>query len=303
MKIVSLVSKPNYTSAQIDKLNQISRFTSYDCEGLKMNETLKIIRGCEAIIVGASGVNKLSRDILLKSPNLQLISVLGSGVDFIDTVAASELNIKVMTVVGTNSQSVAEHAWGLALSLSKRITESANSVKKGDTSFDSFLGTELYGKTIGIIGYGQIGRRVARIAEAFNMNILVYNRSKKDAKANYVDLDLLLESSDLIVIALPLTDDTQCLISREKLKLIKDKGILVNISRQSIIEESALEEILIQGKLLGLGMELDVGATPSKALIESPNVVITPHNGFYTEESINSSTETAVNNVLSFFNQ
>jgi len=251
--------------------------------------------------VGSSGVEKIDSDVLSQCPNLKFISVLGIGTDFIDVKKAIELGIKVSNLRGTNSESVAEHVWGLILSLSKKITEAHNGTKAGKYEFTSYLGTELQGKTIGILGYGEIGRRVARIAKGFDMKILAFNKSAKEAeRVEFVELDTVLKESDVLVIALPLAPDTEKLIGEKQFSLMKHDAILVSPAREALIDKEALLKTLAEEKLFGFGMELDINTPADERFYAFPNVIITPHNAFFTTESEAKSCTMGVENVLKF---
>lgn len=301
IKIVSLVSNLGYTAQQIHSLKKMGDFTSYVCDSLSSEKIIEKVKSCNALIVSSSAVKSISHEILSKCPNLKVISVLGVGIDFIDVDSADRLGIRICKLVGTNAQSVAEHAWGLILALSKRINESAVAVKKGAVSFNNLQGVEIFGKSIGILGYGEIGKRISQIAKGFELKQLVYNRSKNDINVNYVDLEYLLKNSDITVISLPLTKDTNRLLDKDMLSLMKNDSILVNIARQAIIDEEALLRFLKNGKFYGFGMDMDINTRPNPDFLKLKNVVITPHNAFYTEESVRKSTQMAVNNLFEFF--
>lgn len=301
MKIVTLVSQIEYTSEQRRALEKLGEFKEYRVNRLEGDEIVKRVGDAEALIVGSSGVKEISGDVLSKCPRLKVISVFGVGTDFIDLKKASELGIKVINLRGTNSESVAEHVWGMILDLAKKITEAHNGAKVGKNKYKYYLGKELLGKTIGIIGFGEIGSRVARVARGFDMKILAYSHTKKHIDGvEFVELNTLLKRSDVIVISLPLTRETTGLIGRKEIGLMKNDVILVNPAREAIIDKEALLEALESGKLFGFGMELEINTLADKRFYKFKNVLITPHTAFFTPESEQKSCAMAVENVIKF---
>lgn len=160
MKIVSLVSQLEYTDEQLAKLESLGEFINYHVQKIAGDEIVKRIDDADILIVAGSGVTEITPEVLKKCKNLKFISALTSGVEYIDIEAAKKLGIKVSNLRGANSESVAEHVWGLILSLSKKITESHNGLRKGEYQFSHFEGIELQGKTIGILGFGEIGSKM-----------------------------------------------------------------------------------------------------------------------------------------------
>lgn len=301
MKIVTLITQMEYTPEQKKALEEIGEFVNYNVKKIKGDEIVEKIGDADILITGSSGVEEIDAEVLSRCPNLKFISVLGAAADFIDIGKATELGIKVSKLVGTNSESVAEHAWGMILNFSKRIMEAHNGTRAGKNQFKYYMGVELAGKTIGILGYGEIGKRVARIAKGFDMRILAYNRSKKeDERVELVELDEVLKESDVIVVTLPHTPETEGLIEDKELEMMKQGVILVNPARAKITDKEAVLRALGSGKLFGFGLELDMNTEPDERFYKFPNVIITPHNAFYTQESEEKSCAMGVENVLKF---
>lgn len=301
MKIVSLVSQLEYTPSQLAQLKSLGEFINYHVQKISEDEIVKHIDDANILLVGGSGVTELSEDVLMKCKNLKFISALSSGVDYINIKAAAKLGIKVSNLRGANSESVAEHIWGLILGLSKKINESHRGLKDGRYEFLHYAGIELQGKTIGILGFGEIGSRVARIAKGFDMKIIAYNRSEKIAQGiTFVDLNSVLKQSDVVVVCLPVNQDTLGILDVEKLKLMKQRSILVSISRESLIDKEAVLELLSDKKLFGFAMESDINTQPDSRFYNFENVIITPHTAFFTNESEEKSNNMAVENVMLF---
>jgi phosphoglycerate dehydrogenase-like enzyme len=196
---------------------------------------------------------------------------------------------------------VAEHIFGVALRLSKRIVESHEKLREKGVNFEGFEGIELYGKTLGIIGFGEIGSRVAKIASGFDMEVLYYQRTRLDINEyKYVGLEDLFSRADIIVVAVPGNESTNGLINQELLSKMKNKSILVSISRESVVDEEYILEMLDSKKIFGFGFDADINESPNPLFYKYPNVVITPHTAFFTQESEAKVENTAVENIIKF---
>lgn len=301
MKIVSLVSQMKWEPHQLEKLNNLGEFKEYSRSKAKSDEIIELIGDAEVLIVGASGVERIDSNVLTNCPELKFITVLGAGADFVDIEKATERNIKISNLKGANAQSVAEHVWGMILGLSKRITEAHIGTKKGRYQFFDYLGKEIQGKTLGIIGFGSIGSRVAKIAKAFDMKVLAFNRTPKQSEGvEFVKMQYLLENSDVVVVAITATSETKGLISQNEISKMKNGTILVSISRESVVEEASVLEALENNKLFGFGMELDIKQPANPQFYNYENVVITPHTAFFTTEAELKCNDMAVENVEMF---
>jgi len=301
MKIVSIVSQMKWNTSQKDRLTKLGEFVEYSAKKANSDQVAEMIGDADILIVGSSGVQTVDQNVFEKCKNLKFITVLGVGADFVDLASALKRGIRVSNLRGANSESVAEHIWGLILSLSKKVTESHIGTKAGKYEFLHYFGKELFRKTIGIIGYGEIGSKVARIAKGFDMKILVVTRThKENQEVEFVTMDRILKESDVIVVTVPLTTETTDLISIDEFGMMKTGVILVSTSREAVINKEALLKTLQDGKLFGFGMELDINMPADPAYYEFSNVVITPHNAFFTKESEDKSNDLAVENVEKF---
>src|SRR3989344_6761202 len=191
---------------------------------------------------------------------LKMISALSVRTHWIDIETAKERGIKVCNIKGANSESVAEHAWGMILDLSKRISEFDRGVRyNGAYRFDEYKGKEVYGKTIGIIGLGDIGKKVARIAKGFDMKVLGCNKSGKPVSGvKLVSLETLLKESDIIVTCVPTTKETTNMISEKEIRLMKPGVILVNPADEPITDKKAVLKAVESGKIFGFGIETEI---------------------------------------------
>src|SRR3989339_1783324 len=301
MKIVSIVSQMKWNTSQKDRLTKLGEFVEYSAKKANSDQVAEMIGDADILIVGSSGVQTVDQNVFEKCKNLKFITVLGVGADFVDLASALKRGIRVSNLRGANSESVAEHIWGLILSLSKKVTESHIGTKAGKYEFLHYFGKELFRKTIGIIGYGEIGSKVARIAKGFDMKILVVTRThKENQEVEFVTMDRILKESDVIVVTVPLTTETTDLISIDEFGMMKTGVILVSTSREAVINKEALLKTLQDGKLFGFGMELDINMPADPAYYEFSNVVITQHNDFFTKESEDISNDLAVENVEKF---
>ena len=253
-------------------------------KGATQEEIAEIISDADIIILGASG--KIGKEVLLKTPNLKMIAKRGVGLDNVDLKAATELGVLVTYTRHANSQSVAEHTIGLILTLVKNIVKANEELKeKGWRIRSELVGIELAGKTLGVIGFGNIGRKVAKMAKnAFNMNVLVYDPYVsvdvvRSFGCRLVDLDTLLKESDIVTIHAALTEETYHMIGERELKLMKRTAYLINTARGAIIDEKALIKALKEGWIAGAALDVyEKEPLPKDSpLYELKNVYLTPH--------------------------
>ena len=236
---------------------------------------------------------------------LRIIAVHGAGVDQIDVKAATKKGIFVTNVPGGNAEAVAELTMGLMLSLVRRIPFAVKQVReKGQWGEARFLGTELRGKTLGIIGLGHVGTAVAKIARGFDMKILYYKRKRKPElekilDIEYKDLNTLLQESDFISIHVPLTDETYHMLSEQQFKLMRKTAFLVNTSRGKVVDEAALYKALKENRIAGAALDVleKEPPTSSNPLLQQHNVVITPHMAGSTRECLQTIAKTAAEDI------
>lgn len=252
--------------------------------------------------------DNISEEVLACAPHLKMIANFGVGYNNIDVRAATARGIMVSNTPGVLTAATAELAFALILSVSRRLVEGDRMVREGRFKFWApmlFLGREVTGKTIGIIGMGKIGKAVAAKARAFDMRILYHNRKRiapeeeKDLMAEYVDLKTLLRGADFVSLNVPLTEQTKHLIGRDELSLMKPTAFLINTARGPVIDEKALVEALRAGKIGGAGLDVyenEPSLTPG--LKELDNVIILPHVGSGTLETRIKIGSLAVKNLI-----
>jgi D-3-phosphoglycerate dehydrogenase len=235
---------------------------------------------------------KLTRDLIEKADNCKLIARVGVGLDNIDLDAAKEKNIRVINAVEGAINAVAELVLGLMFSLARKIPIMDRGIRNDEWLKKQSKGTELKGKYLGIIGLGNIGKRLGRLARSLNMNIIGYDvvpideEFSKEVGLMKSDLLTLLQSSDYVSIHIPLLDSTFHLIDKEKLGLMKPTAKIINTSRGGVIDEDALYEALKNGKLGGAALDVfENEPVIGHKLAQLDNVVLTPHMGAQTNEA------------------
>lgn len=258
--------------------------------GLSLDELKKEIEYVDALIIRSG--TKVTREVIEASKNLKVIGRAGTGLDNVDIQSANEKGIVVMNVPGGNTLSAAEHTLALLFSLARKIPQANQSVKVGQWDRKKFMGVELNGKVLGVIGLGRIGGIVAERALALKMKVIAYDpfvspdlASKKGLEL--VNLDELLERSDFITVHTPLTKETYHLLNKEAFAKMKRGVYVINCARGGIIDESALYEAIIEGKVAGAALDVFEKEPPDKdnPLLKLENVITTPHLGASTIEA------------------
>ena len=259
---------------------------------------LDISEKIDAVILRAEN---FTRDIIEASPQLKIIARHGVGTNNVDIDAATEQGVWVTTTPGANSNAVAEHVFALLLTQARKVCPAVDRVRAGTWSEGKagLIGFELSGRTIGIIGFGAIGKRVAAIAQGFGMRILTSDpiATSADAEAagaDLVELDTLYDGADIITLHAPLLPSTRHMISARELGLMKKTAVLINTSRGGLIDEDALADALTEGQIAGAALDvLEAESTDMKdplghthvPLREVPNLLVTPHIAGQTEEA------------------
>jgi len=234
----------------------------------------------------------LTRELIEKADNCKIIARVGVGLDNIDLDAAKAKNIRVINAVEGAMNAVAELVLGLMLSLARKIAYTDRGVREGRWLKTESKGTELRGKYLGIVGMGNIGKRLGRLAKALNMNVIGYDvvpideEFSKEVGLMKADLDTLLQSSDYVSIHVPLLDSTRHLINAEKIGIMKDTARIINTSRGGVVDEDALYDALRNGKLGGAALDVfENEPATGHRLADLDNVILTPHMGAQTVEA------------------
>ena len=258
-------------------------------KSLTEEEMIKMCVDVDGLIVG---VDPVTRTVMEHAKNLKAISKYGAGLDNVDLEAAKELGIAVDRAAGTNAVSVAEHAVGLFFSLARSVVPTAMSTKNGEWGREQ--GVELFGKTAGIVGLGNIGKNVARMCKGIGMNILgfdPYLPADDPSIAEYgvkmVSLEELFREADFISLHSPLTDETANMINKDSLATMKKTACIVNTARGGLVNEDDLYEALKNGTIKAVAEDVFSTEPPAKdnKLVALPNFVLTSHIGAFTAEA------------------
>lgn len=255
--------------------------------------------------------------LLLSMCQVKLILMRCAGYNNVDLEEARKCGIRVATVPGYSPESVAEHAMALVLTACRRMHKAYIKVRENNYSLVGLMGVSLYGRTAGIVGTGRIGAAMARICNGFGMKVIAYDMypNKSLDFVTYVDLDTLLSQSDLISLHCPLTEDSYHMINTETINKMKDGVILVNTSRGGLIKTADLVQGIRENKFFAVGLDVyeeengQVYEDKSDEILQHstvarllsfPNVMVTSHQGFFTEEALRAISETTLENALAF---
>jgi D-3-phosphoglycerate dehydrogenase len=258
--------------------------------GLKPQELLEAVKDADALAIRSG--TKVTNQVINAAQRLKVIGRAGSGLDNVDIPAATKRGIVVMNTPGGNTITTAEHAISLLLALARNIPQSVESMREGKWEKKRFQGTEIFNKTLGVIGFGRIGSVVADRALGLKMRVLSFDpfitkESAAGLGVELVSLDELLARSDFITIHTPKTKETAKLLSREAFRKMKPGVRLINCARGGLIDEASLVEALKQGKVGGVALDVfdPEPPPPNWPLWQFPNVICTPHLGASTEEA------------------
>ena len=271
----------------IDELKDVAEVVSNFT--ISNEELVKEIVDFDAIIVRSR--TKVTREVIEAGTKLKIIARAGVGVDNVDVQAATERGVMVINAPESTSITVAEHTMGLILALSRKISIADSSVKEGKWEKSRFMGIELNGKTLGVIGMGRIGSQVVTRSKAFGMEAIVYDpyiteKSASELGVTVVDLETLLKQSDVMTIHVPLTSETKHLISKPQFEIMKENAFIVNCARGGIINEEDLYEALSNNKIRGAGLDVfEIEPPLDSPLSTLDNVVLTPHIAASTSEA------------------
>ncbi len=271
-------------------------------DGKLDDDTLKTrIKDADIIVIANT---PLSGEVIDAAENLKYISVAFTGFNHIDLDKCQEKGIKVSNAAGYSTNSVAEITFGLIISLLRNIVPLEAVTRSGGTK-DGYRQLDLKGKTLGIIGTGEIGGAVAKLGLAFGCKVIAYNRSEKpdliSKGVEYKSLDDVLKNSDIVTLHTPLTPETQHLIDKDKLALMKTSSLLINTAVGPIVDNDALAQALRNGTIAGAGLDRVDMEPPVPAdypILDAPNTVLLPHIGFATEEAMVRRAEITFENIV-----
>lgn len=269
----------------------------------------QLVQRCKDADIVVTNKTPFSADALQALPNLKMIAVTATGYNIIDIKTAAKQHIVVSNVPAYGTASVAQHAIALLLELTNHVGRNARATAEGkwvsaaDWCFTEGPVMELEDKTIGIVGYGNIGQRTARIAQALGMKIIYHSPSPKPgAPGESVSIDVLFADSDAISLHCPLTADNQEFVNKSLLKKMKPSALLINTARGQLIQEQDLADALNEGRLAGAALDVLSKEPPpaSNPLLTAKNCIITPHNAWISKEARTRIMDTTIKNIKAF---
>ncbi len=307
---ISLLEPIGVPASTIDELSRDMvaaghEFTRYDTKTTDVEELKKRTEGQNIVIIAN---NPYPAEVVKSAGALEMISVAFTGIDHIDVAACKERNIMICNAAGYSNQTVAELSVGMAVAALRNLTEADKRVRNQGTAA-GIGGREIAGRTIGIIGLGQIGLTTAKLFMAFGARVIAYNRSEsEEAKKigiEYKALEEVLSMSDIVSLHLPLNDSTRGFISAEKIALMKKDAVFINCARGPIVDNEALADALKKGNLGYACIDVFDMEPPIPAdypLLNCPNTLLAPHQGFISEESMHRRAKIVFDNVYAYLN-
>jgi len=295
-----------YSEGTLEFIKSVAEIvrSPYD-RAMNEEELFQAAEDVDALVIGG---DKINRRIIEHAKKLKIIARHGVGIDNIDLKAATEKGVVVVYTPYANAESVADFTMGLLLSAARRIPQACLSMKQGKWEATKFMGNEVYGKTIGIIGLGEIGYRVAKRAKGFDMKILYWSRRRKvdlekELDAQYVSLETLLKTADFVTLHLALTDETRGMIGEKEFNLMKKTAYFINTARGPIVNEEALSKVLSEKKIAGAALDVYSKEPPSAdfPLFKLDNVLMFPHIAAYTVETISRMDRMNAEDLVKFF--
>lgn len=275
-------------------------------EGMPETVADLVARARDAEVV-LNSWTRMDAGVFAQLPRLRMVSLAATGTDLIDLEAAARHGVTVCRVPHYATVAVAELAVGLMLAVARAIPAVDREVRRsGAIEWDAPVGGELHGKTLGVVGTGEIGRYVARLARCFGMSLVGFDLWPAPALAaeldmRYADLPGLLAESDVVSFHAPLTADTEGMVGVAELRLVRPSAILINTARARLVDQDALYEALREGRLAGAGLDdVDLSRASGRGLLELNNVVVTPHTGYKTREAVANLAATCADNVVRF---
>ena len=257
----------------------------HQIENLEPDHVIRQFADASAVLTRGRG--RMPREALLAGKQLKCVARCGAGTDNIDVATATELGLPVLFSPEGTTFSVAEHAIMLMMAVGRKLTLLDRKVREGNWEFrnQAGIGLELFGKTLGIVGWGRIGQRTAELARAFGMNVIYWSAHSRSETYPFVELEELFRQSDIISISVSLNENTRNLVNADLLSRMKPTAILVNTARGEVIDEMALAGLLAEKRIAGAGLDVMASEPPpaDHPLFKLDNIVITPHLGTITD--------------------
>jgi phosphoglycerate dehydrogenase-like enzyme len=289
---------------ELARLEAVAAVAVYNDRAATEDELLARLAGAH-VLFNIRVFTRITDDLLAKLPELELIVVFGTGTDNIDLDAATHRGVVVCNAAGANARSVAEHTLALLLATVRHVPRGDRELRAGRWQHHETM--ELEGKTLGVLGLGAIGSRVARLGRALDMRVLAWNRTPDAERAaacgaTLTDLETVLREADALCLCLTLTPETRGLLDAERLALMKPSAVLINTARAALVDEDALLAALREGRLAGAGLDVftEEPLPPTSPWLTVENVVVTPHAGWVSREARDRLVRVPVDAVLGF---
>ncbi len=303
---IAILNKSFLKNKHLDALRALGDLAIYENTDTE-EKAIERLKGVGIAIADCYNA-PLNKKVLERTDTLKLLAINSTGYDLVDVAAAKAKGIHVANVPGFSTEAVAEHAIALMLAVSKKIPAGDAAMRQAPFQIDpenqehlKYLCFDLAGKTLGVVGLGNIGSRVVKIGQGFDMKVLAYNRSQKNVEGvKQVSLNELLKESDIVSLHLPLSPETENIITAERLQMMKPTAILINTAPGKCVDESALISALQSHKIAGAGLDTIVDWSASNPLLKLDNVVLSPHSAFFTEEALENCADIIVANVKAF---
>lgn len=275
-------------------------FIYYTDRNENVDEMIRRASGAEILVVSNIPIKE---NVLAQCPNLKLVNVAFTGTDHIDTEYCKKNGISVCNAAGYSTKAVAELTIGITISLLRNVVK-MDAQTRLPAGRNNYLGTEISGKTVGIIGTGAIGTAVANLFVAFGCKVLAYSRTQKTIDGvEFVDLDYLLSNSDIVSLHIPATNETLKLLNEQKLMLMKPNAVLINTARGTVVDYTALAHLLKDEKIAGAAVDIYETEPPlpsNHPLLDAPSTLLLPHIAYATTEAITKRYEIVIDNIRSF---
>ncbi len=298
-----VVTRPELPGAGLDRLaRQVELVRWPEPHRPSRDELVGLLTGADGLL--CLGTERIDAALLDRCPRLRVVSNAAVGTDNFDLAALTSRGIPAGNTPDVLTETTADLAWALVLATARRVVEADRYVRAGRwtaINFDTLLGVDVFGATLGIVGYGAIGRAVARRARGFEMRVIHHGRRQADDEySRWMPLDELLQEADIVSLHTPLTAGTRGLIGARELGLMKPGAILVNTARGPVVDQAALFEALSGGRLFAAGLDVLAiePAPPSEPLLGLPNCIVLPHIGSATFVTRARMVELAVDNIL-----
>ncbi|KAF3302714.1 hydroxyacid dehydrogenase [Carnobacterium sp. PL12RED10] len=307
---IALLEPLRVPEARINELAQPlidagHEFTYYPDKTTDPNELYERSKDADIVMIAN---NPYPAEVIERLENTKFINVAFTGFDHVNSKASKDKGIAIANASGYATTAVAELALGLTLDLFRAITKGNDDIRNANFP-GPFQGREIKGKTVGIVGTGHIGLETAKLFKVFGANLIGFNRSEKqeakDLGVELVELDELLQRADIVSVHLPLNDETKHLLNKDKLSLMKESAVMINVARGPIIDDAALADLLNDGKIAGAGIDVFDGEPPLPAdypLLSAKNAILTPHVGFLSDEAMELRAQIAFENTQAFIN-